>query len=339
MYSAAKPEKLQEQFRQAREALRSFPEVQANAGISMPPFQIGASSTDVRFKGRSANVRYNHVTDDFKDVMRLKVVEGRWFDESDDAVNFDPVVINQQLSRELFGPESPVGKEFDPPTHPGKREKTRPRRVVGVITDFRQHGEFHVPYNYMFRRWSTAHLEGTPPGNILVRLRPGTPASFSERLMAALSPVLREKTIQIEPVSQARRSHMKLVLAPVIAGALVAVFLIIMVALGMVGVLWQHVSRRTPEIGVRRAIGGTAVYIYLQISGELLLIATGGLLLGTILVLQIPLLELMDWMTRGIFAVSLAISLAVMYLLTITSGLYPSWLATRVQPATALHYE
>jgi putative ABC transport system permease protein len=132
---------------------------------------------------------------------------------------------------------------------------------------------------------------------------------------------------------------MRLVLAPMAAASLVAVFLIIMVGLGMVGVLWQNVSRRTKEIGLRRALGGTAGDVHKQVLGELLVIATAGLLLGMAVVVQLPLLEIVDWMSPGVFTVGLIVSLLVMYGLTIAAGLYPSWLATNVQPAGALHYE
>lgn len=157
--------------------------------------------------------------------------------------------------------------------------------------------------------------------------------------MNRLRSVMKDRTIQIEPLDRARKSHMRLVLAPMAAASLVAVFLIIMVGLGMVGVLWQNVSRRTKEIGLRRALGGTAGDVHRQVLGELLVIATAGLLLGMAVVVQLPLLEIVDWMSPGVFTVGLIVSLLVMYGLTIAAGLYPSWLATKVQPAGALHYE
>jgi len=40
-----------------------------------------------------------------------------------------------------------------------------------------------------------------------------------------------------------------------------------------------------------------------------------------------------------VFLTSLAISVAAIYLLTLACGWYPSRLATRIQPAEALHYE
>ena len=39
--------------------------------------------------------------------------------------------------------------------------------------------------------------------------------------------------------------------------AVVALFLVFMVGLGLVGVLWLSVTRRTAELGLRRAMGAT----------------------------------------------------------------------------------
>jgi len=343
VYNEDLKQEIGEELRRMMLALKDVNEVEAVAGIGMTPFQLGMSNRHMAYAGRVELVLFNDATDDLKDVMGLQVVHGRWFEPSDEALSYEPVVINQRLRDRLFGNEDPLGKAFDRPKDSSKDATRKESRVVGVITDFRQHGEFHSLYNYAFRRKSlqTPLGEGmiSIPMSLVVKLRPGTPASFEEKLMTAVRSISRDRTIQIEPLSRARRSHMRLVLAPIIAALLVAVFLIIMVGLGMVGVLWQNVSRRTKEIGLRRALGGTAADIYGQVLGELLVVASIGLLLGTALVAQVPLLEMTDWMTPGIFATALAFSLLVMYTLTIGAALYPSWLATRVRPAGALHYE
>ena len=113
----------------------------------------------------------------------------------------------------------------------------------------------------------------------------------------------------------------------------------LMVALGLTGRLWQSVTQRTKEIGLRRAKGATAKRIYKQILGELLVITTFGLLIGVLVVIQFPLLDFLGFATKQVYAYSLLISLALIYALTIICGLYPSRLATKVQPAEALHYE
>jgi putative ABC transport system permease protein len=61
---------------------------------------------------------------------------------------------------------------------------------------------------------------------------------------------------------------------------------------------------------------------------------------AVILVAQLPLLPLdFDSIPPGVFTVSIAISAAAIYVLTLLCGWYPSRLATRIHPAEALHYE
>ena len=112
-----------------------------------------------------------------------------------------------------------------------------------------------------------------------------------------------------------------------------------MVGLGMVGVLWQSITRRSREIGVRRAMGATAGAVYRQILGELLVVTSFGLLLGLGVVVQFPILQIMGWVSGAVVTTSAAISMALIYALALAAGLYPSWLAARVQPAVVLRSE
>ena len=54
---------------------------------------------------------------------------------------------------------------------------------------------------------------------------------------------------------------------------------------------------------------------------------------------QFPLLDLLGFVSKGVFALSLVVSAAAIYVLTVLCGFYPARLATRVQPAEALHYD
>jgi putative ABC transport system permease protein len=136
-----------------------------------------------------------------------------------------------------------------------------------------------------------------------------------------------------------RRSFLRLRLVPMVVVGLIAAFMLVMVALGMVGVLWQSVSRRRREIGLRRALGATARGVSAQILGELLVVTSVGLLLGLALVVQFPLLGIIGWVSGSVYATATALSVALIYALTIAAALYPSRLAAAVQPAEALHYE
>ena len=112
-----------------------------------------------------------------------------------------------------------------------------------------------------------------------------------------------------------------------------------MVALGLTGVVWQTVTQRTREIGLRRAKGAAIPDIRAQILGELLVMSTIAVLLGTAIVVQFPLLKLVAGVTAGVYAASLVISALGIYLLILTCAWYPSRMATSISPAEALHYE
>jgi putative ABC transport system permease protein len=263
--------------------------------------------------------------------MGLQLTHGRWFDRSDGGVNYDPVVINKRLQQAYFGSEDPLGKNI---AHP-KRE--RQQRVIGVVTDFRQHGELDSLSKFFFQR--IGDPKDRPPQNIVIKVRPGTTASFEEKLVTRLQAVARNWSFEVQPLSVSRESKLRWGLAPLMAVGIVATFLLIMVALGLVGVLWQNVTQRTMELGLRRALGGTAGNVQRQVLGELFVTTTAGIALGSLLIVQMPLLGVIGDINEAVYIYSFVISLLVMYAITTLCGLYPSWLATKVQPATALHYE
>jgi putative ABC transport system permease protein len=318
--------------------------VEGVAGTAIPVFDLTGMSDRVEYQGRRFDSYNTEVTDDFAKVMRVEVTQGRWFEAADDALPYDPVLVNERLKRDLFGGEDPLGKNIAPtpdPTPAAQAASAAPReiRVVGVFKDFREDGELSGPEPYFFKRTRLAGTHTRPLYNLVVRVRPGTPASFEETLMTRLRATIPGSTFQVDPLPRMRRSLMRLKLVPFVAAAMIAAFMLIMVALGMVGVLWQSVSRRRREIGLRRALGATGQGVSLQVLGELLAVTTTGLLIGAALAVQLPLLGVIGWVGNGVYATAMALAALAIYGLTMVAALYPSWLATQVQPAEALHDE
>jgi len=60
---------------------------------------------------------------------------------------------------------------------------------------------------------------------------------------------------------------------------------------------------------------------------------------GVLVVVQFPLLDVWGFASPKVYAYATVISLILIYSLTAVCGLYPSWMATKVHPAEALHYE
>jgi putative ABC transport system permease protein len=311
--------------RQLYLALRELDEIVAVGGTDHRAFSWGGS-----FGGSRFFFRRNYVTDDFATVMGVKLIRGRWFSKEDDGTNKNPIVINRLAAEAIFRNEDPVGRDI--PGFDGHESV----RVVGVIDDFRHGGDFYLPENIIFYRMDPWNR---PPAYLLIKLRPGTTRQFEEKLVSRLHEIAKDWSFQVQPLYELREASLQILLIPLGIAGLVAAFLMIMVALGLTGVLWQNVTQRTKEIGLRRANGATRRRIYRQILGELFIITSFGLLAGVLVVVQVPLLDLIGSISTKVYLFSLIISLMMIYFLTLLCGLYPSWLATKVQPANALHYE
>jgi putative ABC transport system permease protein len=92
-------------------------------------------------------------------------------------------------------------------------------------------------------------------------------------------------------------------------------------------------------MGLRRAMGATAGAVRTQVVLEVLSIAVLALLVGMVIVVQLPLsgvLRMLDW---NLFLPSAVLSAAVVLALCSLFALYPSYQATRKEPVEALRYE
>ena len=326
---------IREEYHQVELAIQALPAVESFAAARVVPYSDYAyGPAHMKLNNQEFMCGINLAGDNFKDVMGLQIVRGRWFEKSDDGLNFQPVVVNQKFARQVFGDEDPIGKKLEASFF-GNKEP----RIVGVITDFRKEGEFSALEPYAIYRASISHDNINPLLFIAVKVRAGTTRAWEEKLMTALAGAAREWSFDIQSLSELREDKLEGQLGLVLAWASVSGFLMMMVGLGLVGVLWQSVTQRTKEIGLRRAKGATAGDIYIQILGEIFIITSMGLIAGLLVVVQFPLLNLLGFLSGKVYIASIVVSMALIYLLTFVCGLYPSHLATKVHPAEALHYE
>lgn len=321
--------------------VKALPEVEGAAAVISGPYSTSTWESNSGLNGRKFEYQENFATDELADVLGLKLTAGRWFSREDDgATGWRPVVINERLRRDLFGSDDPLGKAIaDPPKEPVQGDESVPRRVVGVVTDFRKDGEIAPPGNYVFNRVVPSRASGPVPRSLLVKVRPGTAPAFEEKLTRTLLQIDPRWSVVVKPVSELRATMLKLRLAPLVFLGLVGLFLLLMVVLGLTGVVWQNVTKRTREIGLRRAKGSTAGQVVLLVVGEVLVVTAFGVLPALVLLLQIPLLGALPWVGTGVYFSSLAVSVAGMFLLTALCALTPARMAMRLSPAEALHYE
>lgn len=308
--------------------------VESAAAAMVSPYDQGGWTNGTTIEGKEVEMEANAVTQRFAEVLGLELVHGRFFEESDEALAYSPVVIDQDLARAVYGDEDPVGRQFGEPD-----PSERPKRIVGVVREFRKGGELSARTNFMFQHLRLDSPSWFQPRSVLVQVRPGTPAAFEEELMALLQGVAPEWSFQIKPLAEVRESTFRSTLAPLVAGGIVAFFLLLMVALGLFGVLWQNLLQRTRELGLRRAAGASRAVVHRQVLFEQAILTSFGVLLGVIVAVQIPVLDLVGFIRPEVFAGGLLCAMAAMYLLSTLCAFYPSAMASRIQPAEALRYE
>ncbi|WP_242917592.1 ABC transporter permease [Pontibacter liquoris] len=318
---------------QVLQRVRSFPEVEyaaltsSNAPFSFSQMNNVFSAGSV--KGIQADVY--EVQDDFKDVLQLQLSQGRWFGVQDNASNHEPIVINRAMQQKLFGQEDALGKLI-------QVNDTTNFQVVGVTDYFRAGSEYAAEEPACFTR---INFEKNPTyfwNELLIRVKPGTGIDFEEKMVKELAGIGKGWTLEVSTLEKMRQNKAKLTMIPMIALGLVCGFLILNVALGLFGVLWYNISRRNSEIGLRRALGAASGQIYRQFIGEVLVLATFGLLLGVVFAVQFPLLHVFQ-VEPEVYVTALLCAVVLIYLLTTACALYPSRQAAIIQPATALHEE
>lgn len=312
--------------------VEALPEVASAALAKTPPYSGSTSSARRRVNGRDVEWNFDSVSDGYRETMRMQVLRGRWFDRSDDGAQHKPVVVDVNAARAIWGDADPIGQTIE-------EEQGVFLRVIGVVPEFRKDGETGQLARMVFHRYDPETSAGEGGNHLIVRLRPGTGAEFEEKLLAVLRGIAPDVSFRVRPMDQMRQRSIRAVLMPLATLGLIGVFLVAMVALGLTGVLWQNVTRRTREIGVRRALGATGTHVHRQVLGEVFVLTTLALAAGSAIVLQLPILGVFSIVTPQMFAIALTAALAAIYLLTLLCALYPSWLASRLQPADALRYE
>jgi putative ABC transport system permease protein len=297
------------------------------------PFSMSTNNTMVGY-GKRMNERSNiyQVQSDYKNVLNVQVVEGRWFNDADIASKLVPVVINKKLKEQLFGKEDAIGKTLTEEDFQIHQQVDR-FKVIGVIDNLKDKGDYQALENGLYVRIDSNWARWS--GTMLLKVQPGTDAEFESKLFKKLSSAIGT-SIEIEHLEKKLPVKNKVMVVPIIIGIVVAAFLIINVALGLFGVLWYNINRRKSEIGLRRAVGASGNSISWQLVGEAMVLSTLSLILGSFFAVQFPLLNVFD-LASGTYITAIIFSIIFIYLLVLFCALYPGKQAAAIYPAVALH--
>jgi putative ABC transport system permease protein len=322
-----------------RRSLLELPEVREVGFAAYSPYTMSTWTTSYKSPQTGAEVP-THIfesSDGTAAALGIKLVAGRWFEAQDDGQAVRPAVLNKRMAAAMFPGRQPLDQQFTEKAD--RAEAVRTFRVVGLVEDFRNQGPLMAPANFVLTRFDP-HAGKSRVRAILVKVAPGTPRGFETALNRRLKLVRNDWAYEIAPLQAMRASLMKEHLIPFIVVTVIAAFMVAMVAFGLFGVLWQNTTCRIPEIGLRRAVGASAGSIYRQIIAEQLLLSSTAMAVALVLLVQLPLTgALGEGLNWTVFIGAAALSMGVIYLLSLLCSLYPGWRASRLSPTEALHYE
>jgi predicted permease len=212
----------------------------------------GGDSELTRIEGRAPKpgllMSRSLVTPGFFASAGLRLIAGRDFTERDLAMaeTLPVTIVNETWARFFFGQENPVGKRIGGPGDMGYSTE-----IIGVVKDTK-----------MGSLRETRGVEYAPSRTLrtmcLAVRAAGNPALLANRIRQELRevdanlPVLRIATVEEQLNDVLAQERLLTTLASVFAALAV-----LLSCLGMYGVISHTVARRTPEIGVRLALGAT----------------------------------------------------------------------------------
>ena len=114
----------------------------------------------------------------------------------------------------------------------------------------------------------------------------------------------------------------------------------LLVATGLYGTMAYRVSRRTPEIGVRMALGAQRRQVLWMVLRESLMVCAAGILVGLPVAIACSrLLRSMLFNLSPFDPLAFTIALAGVFLVTLLATAIPARRASSVNPIVALRYE
>lgn len=294
------------------------------------PFFCCPEGCSHKFGEEEVHVHRMVVDFDYAKVFKIKPLKGRWFNESDRAKTVESILICKSVDEKYYKGEA-IGKLL-----PGKGRCSF--EIIGVVEDFKR-TDYEEPRATGFvldeEVKSYRHLE------LLVRVKPGQQENFlnifENEIFSVLDPKVWfirstysfENMRSTENLDRLQRKYL---------GVLLAIFVLINVLLGVIGILWYNTNLRIHEIGVKRALGSTGRSIKTQLILENLVLGGLGLLVVALVYIQVPSIRITK-VGPGVMYLAVGISMVVMVLLILLSTWIPASIASKIKPAEALKTE
>jgi len=275
---------LKQQAERDETLIRNIPGV-INATITQAvPLSGGGSSTSVRLKphpeeSRQGRLMYFYGDENTLDTMGVKLVEGRNFRPEEVMItdNFhdegpNTIIISKALAKSMFDDESALGRTL--------YVNSRPLEIIGVV-------------ELMESAWPRAddsNTTGIIPfvnaqnyQHYLVRTQANERAKImSEIEDTMLNAYNKRVIINVDGLDESKDAYDSTDVLMMRMLIVLVVILVLVTALGIFGLTQFNISKRTKQIGTRRALGARKSAIVRYFLVENAMICTVGLIVGGI---------------------------------------------------------
>ena len=318
-----------------RRRIEGVPLVAGAAGTSWVPFAILYDTTTAAPSDRVIDdtqlapmVYQSSVSGGYFETLRMSLVDGRAFDERDDATAAPVAIVNQSLAHTLWGAASVVGRQL--------KIDAGVVTIVGVVGDGKYSQIWESQAGMVFRPLA----QDPPVSATLVVRTTAAPASAG----ATMAETIRTVDADVAPYdvkTMAEHLDSGSAFLPFRIGAIITGVFglvgVLLAAIGLYGVVAHQVGRRTQEIGLRMTLGARAADIVRDVLWQGVRLTLAGVTAGVLLTAAASL-----WLQPYLLDVSALdpatyIGVAVVLLVTsLAASLVPAWRAMRADPAAAL---
>jgi len=222
-------------------------------------------------------VIYNHVDEPYFDTMRIPLLRGRAFHESDNDKAPLVAVVDQSMAQQFWPNQDPIGKRFSLKSATGPFVE-----IVGIAADGKylfigwdKKPYFFVPLAQSFSAYRTLQVRSSlPPESMIAQM---------QNEVRALDPNMPVTDVQTMRQSLSGGNGFFIFQIGAILAAAMGLLGLALAVVGVYGVVSFAASQRTHEIGIRMALGAGRRDILRLVLQQGLALVIVGVLSGTVL--------------------------------------------------------
>jgi predicted permease len=327
-------------YRELERRVSALPGVESVSLAFTSPLGYYADGRVVYIEGRPADpgqqppaVACNEVDAAYFETVKMPILRGRAFRESDDERAPHVVIVNQTMASRFWPNQDPLGKRFRIAADGPMWE------VVGVARDSKYIAIFESPLPYFYVPLAQSYMSmrvlhvrsSVPPELLSARL---------EREIHQMDPDVPLADLQTMRASLSGAGGLLLFrLGSWEAGAL-SILGLILAVVGVYGVVSYGAAQRTREIGIRMALGAQPVSVLGMVLRQGVFLVFGGIavgLAGSLALVRI-LRQFLLFASATDPVVFGAVSLLLM-VIALAACYVPARRAMRTDPMVALRHE